>query len=119
MEQASTTALATSIAHTSAKGAAKSLAHGVGRAAGLGAALDAGVASVEAAAAYRAGDISRGQALRHVGREAASGGLAAGAGVATAALVTVLTGGVGPGLLFTIGAGSSAAAKHALSRLWR
>mgnify|MGYP000736831974 CR=1 FL=1 len=96
-----------------ARGVASSVARGVA----LGAVFDAAVATVEAGIAYRAGELDRDLALEHVGVEAATGGVAAGCGIAVAASVTALTGGLAAPAAFAIGAGTTAAAKHALYAL--
>lgn len=85
-----------------------------GRAAGVGAAVDGVVAMGRVAGPWWRGDISERDAALYVAKEAATGGMAAGAGVALTALVVAVTGPVGGPVAFVIAAGGATAAKSLL-----
>lgn len=102
---------------TVATTAVRQIASGVGRASAAGFVIDGAVGSVEAYRAYRAGTMSRGEALRHAGVEGVTGAVACGAGVALAAGVVVATGGIAPVTVFALAAVSSTGVKLGLRKL--
>jgi hypothetical protein len=99
------------------KTAAKEVLKGAGRAAGVGFVVDGVFGGVEAALAYRKGTMTSKEAAVHVSKEAGTGALATGAGVAVAAGVVALTGGLAAPVVFVIGAGAAIGAKQGLRRL--
>lgn len=99
------------------KVAVQQIARGIGRASLAGFVVDGALGSVEAYRAYRAGEMSSSEALRHVGVEGVTGAIACGAGVALAAGAVVLTGGLAPSAMLAIGAVGSTGIKYGLRRL--
>lgn len=110
----------TSVVKETPKGvgsASKQVARGMGRAAGIGAAIDGGLAAVEAALAYQRGEMTAKQALVHVGKEAATGGIAGAAGVALAAGTVALVGTLSAPAVAALSVLGSLATKTGLVRL--
>lgn len=105
------------VVREAAKTAAKEVLKGVGKAAGVGLVVDGVFGGIQAATAYRKGEMTGKQAAVHTTKEAATGALATGAGVALAAGVVALTGGIAAPVVFVIGAGGAIGAKHGLRRL--
>jgi hypothetical protein len=99
------------------KSAVKEVLKGAGKAAGVGFVVDGVFGGVEAAMAYRKGTMTGKEAAVHVSTEAGTGALATGAGVAVAAGVVALTGGLAAPVVFVIGAGAAIGAKQGLRRL--
>lgn len=90
---------------------------GVGRASAAGFVVDGVVGGVEAYRGFRAGEMSSGEAWRHVGIEGVTGAIACGAGVALAAGAVVATGGLAPAAVLAIGAVSSTGVKLGLRKV--
>ena len=97
--------------------AVKEVLKGAGKAAGVGFVVDGVFGGVEAALAYKNGKMTGKEAAVHVSKEAGTGALATGAGVAVAAGVVALTGGLAAPVVFVIGAGAAIGAKQGLKRL--
>ena len=106
------------VARESAKAASRTILRSAGRAAGLGAIIDGGFGLAEGVYRYSKGEMDAGEACIHAGKEAGKGAAASVAGVALAAGVVALTGGLAVPLVFSIGAGTSIAAKIGLDRLF-
>lgn len=105
------------LAKEAASSAAKEVLKGVGKGAGVGLVVDGVFGGVEAAVAYKKGEMTGKEAAVYAGKEAATGAVATGAGVALAAGVVALTGGLATPVVFVIGAGTAIGAKHGLRRL--
>jgi hypothetical protein len=105
------------IAREVTKTAAKEVLKGVGRAAGIGFVIDGVFGGVKAALAYKNGEMTRKEAAIHTGKEAATGALATGAGVALVAGLVAVTGAVTAPLAFVVAAGAAIGTKHGLRRL--
>jgi hypothetical protein len=97
--------------------ASKQILKGAGKAAGVGLVVDGVFGGIQAASAYRKGEMTGRQAAVHVVREASTGAVATGFGVAVAAGLVAVTGGLGAPVVFAVGAGSSIGAKQLLRRL--
>lgn len=101
------------------RSASRDVLRGASRAAMLGLVIDGAFGGLEGYLAYRRGRLTRNEALWHVGKEAASGALATGAGVMLAGSAVALTGAMASPTVFVIGAGGAIATKHALKRAFR
>ncbi|NUQ75366.1 MAG: hypothetical protein HUU21_17595 [Polyangiaceae bacterium] len=99
------------------KAAMKEVLKGAGKAAGVGFVVDGVFGGVEAALAYKKGTMTGKEAAVHISTEAGTGALATGAGVAVAAGIVALTGGLAAPVVFVIGAGSAIGAKQGLKHL--
>lgn len=111
---------ATQIAKTApretARGVGRALLRGVGGAAFFGLAVDGAFATYEAVRDVRAGRMTRQRALEHVGKEAATGAVAAAAGTLACVGLVAMTGPVSVPALVVCGAGASFGAKVMLRR---
>jgi hypothetical protein len=105
------TGTARAVAALSARAAARQVLRAVTAAAGAGAVIDGGFAVAHAVVRLRQGTMSRGQAVAHVAREAATGAAATAAGAATAVALVTLTGGMAAPAVFVVGAAASLGAK--------
>ena len=101
------------------KVALRQLAGGIGRASAAGFVIDGALGAIDAYRGYRAGELSAADAWRHVGVEGVTGALACGGGVALAAGVVVVTGGLAPSSVFVLGAVGSSGIKYGLNRVAR
>lgn len=99
-----------------ARAAGKEILKGAGKAAGIGLVIDGAVASVEAVVAVRDGAMDRPSAVKYVAKEAATGAVAAGAGVLVGAGLVALTGGAAAPVVFAVGALGSIGTKRLLRR---
>jgi len=97
--------------------ASRQIASHVGSAALVGALADGLFAAHEAVEAYSNGTASAKRALRHVGLEAGSGGLAAGAGLLAVTGLVVVTGGIAPATAAAVGTVAATLSKSGLRRL--
>ncbi len=116
LARATSTAITRGAVRGAAATAARQIGRAAGRAAALGFVLDGGIAAVDAVRRVRRGEASRGQAAKHVAREAVAGAVATGAGVLAVSAVVALTGGIGAPAAFFLGAGASMSAKHLIKR---
>ena len=111
---------ATHIAKTApretAKGVGRALLRGVGGAAVFGLAIDGAFATYDAVRGVRAGRMTRQRAIEHVGKEAATGALAAAAGTLACVGLVAVAGPVSVPALVVCGAGASFGAKAMLRR---
>jgi hypothetical protein len=111
---------ATHIAKTApretAKGVGKAILRGVGGAAFFGLAIDGAFATYEAVRDVRAGRMTKQKAFEHVGKEAATGALAAAAGTLACVGLVAVTGPLSVPALVVCGAGASFGAKTMLRR---
>ena len=98
----------------SARAASRQLLRSVSMAAGAGALIDGGWAFFQAASQVRRGKMTRGEAATHVAREAGTGAASTAAGVAAAAALVAMTGGVAAPAVFFVGAAASLGAKLGL-----
>ncbi len=98
------------------RSAGKQILKGAGKAAGVGFAIDGAFAAWDAMKALRAGEITRAQAIEHVGKEAATGAIATAAGTLACVGLVALTGPLSLPALVVCGTGASLGAKTALRR---
>ncbi len=110
-------AAAKTLGRTAATAAAKEIAKGAGKAAGIGFAVDGAVATVEAVMAVKKGTLDKKAAVKHVAKEATTGGLATGAGVLLGAGLVALTGGVAAPVVFAVSALGAIGTKRILRRV--
>ena len=99
--------------------AGQEVGKGIGRASGVGFVLDGLVATAHASNKVRKGEFTPKQALQHVGKEASTGALATGSGVAASAALVALTGGVAIPALVAVSASTAMVTKLGLTRLVR
>jgi hypothetical protein len=97
-----------------ARAASRQVLRNVSAAAGAGALIDGGWAAIQAVGQLRRGKITQREALTHVAREAGTGAASTAAGVAAAALLVAMTGGVAAPAVFLVGAAASLGAKVGL-----
>jgi hypothetical protein len=100
-----------------AKSATREVAKGLGRAAALGLAFDAVIGTIEGVVAVRSGEKTVKQAVVHASKEAGTGALASAGGVAAAAALVALTGGLAAPVVFGVGAVTAVSIKLGLSSL--
>jgi hypothetical protein len=98
--------------------AADQLSTAARRAAGAGALIDGVVSGIDATRAYQQGEITGRQVVVRVALDAATGAIAAGAGVALGAGAITVLGGLSAPALFVVGATGSLGAKRALRWLF-
>jgi hypothetical protein len=108
--------VAKSTAREVMKSAGRQIAKGLGKAAGLGFVIDGGIAAFEAVRAVRRGDMTRPEAIEHVGKEAVSGAVATAAGTLACVGLVALTGPLSMPALVVCGAGASLGTKTVLRR---
>lgn len=96
--------------------ATSNILKGATKAAGVGLVVDGVIGGIEATRAYRKGEMTKREAAAHVAKEAATGAVATGMGVAVAAGLVAVTGGLASPLVFAVGAGASMGAKRLLRR---
>ena len=99
------------------RGAGKEILKGAVKSASIGFMLDGAMATIDAVVAVRNGSSTTRSALKYVTKEAATGAIAAGAGVLLGASLVALTGGVAVPVVFAVGALGSIGAKRFLRRI--
>jgi hypothetical protein len=109
-------AVASATAQT-ARAAAGQVLRGALRAGGIGLVVDGAVGAASGLWAYRRGVMTGKQACMHTATEAGTGAVSTATGVALAAGVIALTGGLAAPTVLAIGAGGALATKLGLTRL--
>ena len=109
-------AVASATAQT-ARAAAGQVLRGALRAGGVGLVIDGAVGAASGLWAYRRGAMTGKQACVHTATEASTGAVSTATGVALAAGVIALTGGLAAPTVLAIGAGGALATKLGLNRL--
>ena len=109
-------AVASATAQT-ARAAAGQVLRGALRAGGIGLVVDGAVGAASGLWAYRRGAMTGKQACVHTATEAGTGAVSTATGVALAAGVIALTGGLAAPTVLAIGAGGALATKLGLTRL--